>query len=130
MIHENQQRCGEYDPGRVHTARHVTESWQHPAGSLTREGGSCRRWGRRLGRGDKVTVHRKVRLDHLLSKEHLASSGHPFGAVAGPGPDGLVVERWLFDGFPDHRSGRYPSPGQPERGQVDGEGLFEHAVGS
>jgi len=30
LVIADQQRCGEYVPGLVHTARHVTKSWQHP----------------------------------------------------------------------------------------------------
>src|SRR5579859_3268675 len=68
-------------PGLVHTARHVTKvgntrsRWPNPCG------GSRRRWGWRLGRSRNKVAYRKVRLDHLLSKE---LPGPPVWGVDGP----------------------------------------------
>ncbi len=57
LVIADQQRCGEYVPGLVHTARHVMKvgntrsRWPNPCG------GSRRRWDRRLGRSrNKVAV--------------------------------------------------------------------------
>ncbi len=58
LVIADQQRCGEYVPGLVHTARHVMKvgntrsRWPNPA-----RGGSRRRWDWRLGRSrNKVAV--------------------------------------------------------------------------
>src|SRR3954470_3452077 len=58
LVIADQQRCGEYVPGLVHTARHVTKvgnarsRWPNPV-----VGGSRRRRDRRLGRSrNKVAV--------------------------------------------------------------------------